>query len=65
MSFTILPPRRAFPAASAASDIDSDGDTAMDTTSATLGALVTPGELVTDDPQWMRSRPPPHPPTHH
>lgn len=27
-------------------------------------ALVTPGELVTDDPQWMRYLPFPRPPLH-
>jgi hypothetical protein len=63
MSFTILPPSRALPAARADSDdsdggvvIDSDGDVAMTSTiqSKALTALVTPGDLVTDDPQWMR-----------
>ena len=59
MSFTILPPSRTFPAAGAPADdsdgVDSDGDTAMAPAPTALGTLVTPGELVTDDPQWMRS----------
>jgi exosome complex component RRP4 len=65
MSFTILPPSRPFAAVSLpAADTDSDGDEAMDSDgdvtmlsaahSKALGTLVTPGELVTDDPQWMR-----------
>ena len=60
MSFTILPPSRTFPAedGDGGPDVDSDGDTAMPSTA--LGTLVTPGELVTDDPQWMRSALPLH-----
>jgi hypothetical protein len=55
MSFTILPPSRTFPADDSGG-VDSDGDTAMaHAPSTALGTLVTPGELVTDDPQWMRS----------
>ncbi|KAK6359018.1 exosome non-catalytic core subunit rrp4 [Orbilia brochopaga] len=41
-------------------DVDNDGDVAMEgdapsrKTSRHAGRIVTPGELVTDDPQWMR-----------
>ncbi|KAK6530303.1 exosome non-catalytic core subunit rrp4 [Orbilia ellipsospora] len=42
-------------------DLDNDGDTAMDGVAASkrkqgrqAAGIVTPGEIVTDDPQWMR-----------
>jgi exosome complex component RRP4 len=66
MPITILPPTPALPAASALSDdydeefdLDSDGDHDMGDTrpakrSRTSKHVVTPGELVTDDTQWMR-----------
>lgn len=65
MAITILQPKPAVPRsrsedAGSGSDseggIDLDGDVSMDSGAARYAAidLVTPGELITDDAQWMR-----------
>lgn len=66
MAITILAPAPAEPTANQAprdddvdSDFDSDGDVEMGdddrpAKSTQRGHLVTPGELVTSDSQWMR-----------
>jgi hypothetical protein len=68
MPITILPPAPALPATYDVKgdedndfDLDSDGDVDMGEAQRVRSAkpktsrhIVTPGELVTDDPQWMR-----------
>lgn len=79
MTFTIRPPAPASPpyhsasssAASSDDSLDSEGDTSMlqtphPTKRAKLSSstsIITPGELITDDPQWMRCAPSPTIPT--
>jgi hypothetical protein len=64
MTFTIIPPKPAVattfqkPVSHTKNDSDSDSDSDMpdveDLRLAKDRHLVTPGELVTDDAQWMR-----------
>lgn len=49
-----LPPRRDAPSDTSDVDMSDDDDDLATSTSTTTKAIVTPGEHITDDPQWMR-----------
>lgn len=75
MPITILPPAPAAPMNyqhntpdNEDDSFDSEGDVDMEATTRaskrsrlSQKAIVTPGEVITDDPQWMRCNPPSHP----
>ena len=64
MTFSILPPAPAnrdyYSDSPENGSLDSEGDVDMDTTRPSKRAkyshssVITPGETITDDPQWMR-----------